>query len=64
MSIRQRSVYGMCRVRNALRKYLKMSDDNLTMYLRQRYGVADQCRENLLKLVNKEFPWMLGVIIR
>ena len=64
MSIRQRSVYGMCRVRNALRKYFKMSDDNLTMYLRQRYGIADQCRENLLKLVNKEFPWMLGVIIR
>ena len=64
MSIRQRSVYGMCRVRNTLRKYLKMSDDNLTMYLRQRYGIVDQCRENLLKLVNKEFPWMLGVIIR
>ena len=64
MSIRQRSVYGMCRVRKQLRKYLKMSDDNLTMYLRQRYGVADQCRENLLKLLNKEFPWMLGVIIR
>ena len=42
MSIRQRSVYGMCRVRKALRKYLKMSDDNLTMYLRQRYGIADQ----------------------
>lgn len=64
MSIRQRSVYGMCRVRKPLRKYLKMSDDNLTMYLRQRYGVADQCRENLLKLVSKEFPWMIGIIIR
>ena len=64
MSIRQRSVYGMCCVRKPLRKYLKMSDDNLTMYLRQQYGIADQCRENLLKLVNKEFPWMIGTIIR
>ena len=64
MSIRQRSVYGMYRVRKPLRKYLKMSDDNLTMYLRQRYGMTNQCRENLLKLVSKEFPWMIGVIIR
>lgn len=41
-----------------------MSDDNMTTYLRQRYGLTNQTREELIKLIHKEFPWMIGTVIR
>ena len=53
-------VYRMSRVRKALRKKLNVSDDELSVLLRQRYGVVDQSRQNLIVFVKKTFPWMIG----
>ena len=50
----------MSRVRKALRKKLNVSDDELSVLLRQRYGVIDQSRQNLIVFVKKTFPWMIG----
>ena len=62
MSKYEHKVYRMQRIRKLLRKYLKMSDDQLTSWLLAK-GLTND-REGCLEGIRMEFPWMLGTTIK
>ena len=57
-------VYRKSRVRKALRNKFRVSDNTLSILLRNEHGLKSETREELIELVKKKFPWMIGTTIK